>query len=141
MGHLKPELHIEKYKKLRHSFDLLLAQPIDVRDSAAISTLAHWISYHIISVIIDQIAIPENLKHRNHRGVKTVLGKSTEVRAILGSNSDQLLALYNQIESTFMVKFQYGKEEISPDYAKLTQILDQLVDLCKNITKQIKGAP
>ncbi len=134
---MKPEKHVERYKTIRKTLNELLLKPIQERDIASISTLAHWASYHLISIIINQASIPENQQHKNHRGIKNVLRSSTELRKIIGDqNSNLLLELYNQIETQYLVKFQYGWTDLNPDYGELIKLLDQIVSLCKGLTKK-----
>ena len=120
---MKPEDHINRYKKMRTTLYDLLNKPIQDRDNASIVTIAHWASYHLISIIIDQLAIPERLKHRNHRGIKNTL-KQSETRRIIGDLSIHILDLYNTLESDFLTKFQYGSIDKVLDYDELKDILE-----------------
>ncbi|MBD3254188.1 MAG: hypothetical protein GF383_03805 [Candidatus Lokiarchaeota archaeon] len=70
---MKPENHIKRYIKMRSTLDELLIKPFQDRDNASIATIAHWPSFHLVSVIIDQLNLPERLKHRIHRGFKNTL--------------------------------------------------------------------
>jgi len=134
---MKPEDHTKRYKKMRTTLYELLNKPIQDRDNASIVTIAHWASYHLISIIIDQLAIPERLKHRNHRGVKKTL-KQSEIRNILGDFSIQILDLYNNLESDFLTKYQYGSIERVLDYEELKYLLEKLEVICKNITEKVQ---
>lgn len=57
-------------------------------------------------MIIDQLPISDSLKHRNHRGIKRVLLNQEEVKTTLGEKAEELLSIYNKIESNFTVRFQ-----------------------------------
>jgi len=134
---MKPEDHIKRYKKMRNTLNELLEKPLQERDHASIVIIAHWASYHLISTIIDQLAIPEQLQHRNHRGIKKSL-KDAQIQEIIGEDANQILNLYNLLEMNFSVKFQYGSIERVPDYDELSQILEKLELICKNITEKVQ---
>lgn len=132
---MKPQDHIERYKQMRRTLDDLLKKPLLDRDSASIVTIAHWASYHLVSAIIDQLSVVEQLKHRNHRGVKKSL-KQPQIKSILGVQADQILNLYNLLEMNFLTKFQYGSIESVPDYLTLVNILKQLEVICKKVIEE-----
>ena len=134
---MKPEDHIKRYKQMRNTLNELLEKQLQERDQASIVIIAHWASYHLISTIIDQLAIPEQLQHRNHRGIKKSL-KDMQLQEIIGEDANQILNLYNLLEMNFSVKFQYGSIERVPDYDELSQILDKLEFICKNITEKVQ---
>ena len=115
----------------------LLNKPIQDRDNASIVTIAHWASYHLISIIIDQLPIPDRLKHRNHRGIKNTL-KQSVTRNIIRDLSIQILDLYNSLESDFLTKYQYGSIDKVLDYDELKDILENLETICKNITEKVQ---
>lgn len=121
------------HKEMRLSLADLLSKSIDDRDAVTISTTAHWASYHLISAILDNLPIPENLKHRNHRSIKYILKNSPEIGTILGEKTLTLLNAYNEIENRFMSHFQYGGDEKVPDYDALITLLDEIVSVCKEI--------
>lgn len=134
---MKPEDHIKRYKQMRNTLNELLVKPIQERDHASIVIIAHWAAYHLISTIIDQLAIPEQLQHRNHRGIKKSL-KYAQIQEIIGNDANKILNLYNLLEMNFSVKFQYGSIERVPDYKELSQILKELEVICKNITEKVQ---
>ncbi|MFX1445485.1 MAG: hypothetical protein ACFFHV_18875 [Promethearchaeota archaeon] len=134
---MKPEDHIKRYKQMRITLNELLAKPIQERDHASIVIIAHWASYHLISTIIDQLAIPDQLKHRNHRGIKQTL-KNAQLQGIIGKDVENLLNLYNLLEMNFTVKFQYGSVDRVPDYKELSRILKELEIICKNVTEKVQ---
>lgn len=134
---MKPESHIKRYKQMRNTINELLTFPLEERDHSSITIISHWASYHLISTIINQLDIPENLKHRNHRGVKHSM-KHAKIREIIGNDADEILKLYNLLEMNFSAKFQYGNIEEVPNYDKLLQILKNLEDLCKRITERVR---
>ena len=134
---MKAEDHIKRYKQMRNTLNELLAKPIQERDHASIVIIAHWASYHLISTIIDQLAIPEQLQHLNHRGIKRSL-KNAQIQEIIGNDANKILKLYNLLEMNFSVKFQYGSIERVPDYKELFQILKELEVICKNITEKVQ---
>ena len=134
---MNPEDHIKRYKQMRNTLNELLEKPLQERDHASIVIIAHWASYHLISTIIDQLAIPEQLQHRNHRGIKKSL-KDAQLQMIIGEDANQILNLYNLLEMNFSVKFQYGSIERVPDYDELSQILEKLEIICKNITEKVQ---
>ncbi len=134
---MKPEDHIKRYEKMRTTLYELLNKPIRERDNASIATIAHWASYHLVSVIIDQLEISERLKHRNHRGVKKTL-KESETINIIGDLSIQILDLYNKLENDFLIKYQYGSIDKLLDYEAINGLLKQLEDICKNITEMVQ---
>ena len=134
---MNPEDHIKRYKQMRNTLNELLEKPLQERDHASIVIIAHWASYHLISTIIDQLAIPEQLQHRNHRGIKKSL-KNEQLQKIIGEDANQILNLYNLLEMNFSVKFQYGSIERVPDYDELSQILEKLEIICKNITEKVQ---
>ncbi len=135
---MKPEDHIKRYEKMRTTLYELLNKPIRERDNASIVTIAHWASYHLVSIIIDQLEISERLKHRNHRGVKKTL-KESETMNIIGDFSIQILDLYNKLESDFLIKYQYGSIGKMLDYEELKDIIKQLEVICKNITERVQN--
>lgn len=134
---MKPEDHIKRYKQMRITIKELLNKPFQERDKASIVTIAHWSSYHLVSAIIDQLPIVEQLKHHNHRGVKKTL-KNPQVQALIGDYANEILYLYNFLETNFLTKFQYGGIESTPDYENLKQILEKLETICKNITEELQ---
>jgi len=134
---MKAEDHIKRYKQMRNTLNELLTKPVQERDHASIVIIAHWASYHLISTIIDQLAIPEQLQHRNHRGIKKSL-KDAQIQEIIGNDANKILKLYNLLEMNFSVKFQYGSIERVPDYKELFQILKELEVICKNITEKVQ---
>ena len=134
---MKPEDHVKRYKQMRTTLYELLNKPIQDRDNASIVTIAHWASFHLVSTIIDQLAIPERLKHRNHRGVKKTL-KESETKKIIGDLSFRILNLYNSLESVFLIKYQYGSIDKMLDYEELKNILEQLEVFCKEITEEVQ---
>ncbi|MHA1730789.1 MAG: hypothetical protein ACTSU5_02550 [Promethearchaeota archaeon] len=126
--------HILQYKRIRETIDALMRIPTPERDAAPITTASHWASFHLLSAIIDQLSIPDKYKHRNHRGVRYILRDNEEVRAAIGGSANLLLELYNEIETGFMSKFQYGNIDKVPDYGHLMKLLDKMVEICKIIT-------
>lgn len=122
---------------MKNTLNELLEKPIQERDHASIVIIAHWSSYHLISTIIDQLAIPEQLQHRNHRGIKKSL-KNSQIQEIIGNDANKILNLYNLLEMNFSAKFQYRSIEDVPDYKKLSQILKELEAICKNITETVQ---
>jgi len=134
---MRPEDHIKRYKQMRITLSELLSKPSQDRDKASIVTIAHWSSYHLVSAIIDQMPINEQLKHHNHRGVKKIL-KNPQVQALIGDYANEILYLYNSLEMNFLAKFQYGGIESTPDYKNLNQILENLETICKKITEELQ---
>ncbi|MHA1151017.1 MAG: hypothetical protein ACTSR8_22580 [Promethearchaeota archaeon] len=134
---MKPEDHIKRYKRMRATLHDLLNKPTQDRDIASIVTIAHWASFHLVSTIVDQLAIPERLQHRNHRGVKKTL-KTIELKNIIGNLSSQILNLYNNLESSFLIKYQYGSIKKELDHEELKKILEQLEVICKDITEKVQ---
>ena len=134
---MKAEDHIKRYLRMKSTINELLKKPLLERDHASILILIHWASYHLVSTIIDQLLIPEKLKHRNHRGIKKTL-KDTEIMKILGKDANKILKLYNLLEMDFSSKFQYGYINNIPDYSRVIQILKELEDICKKITKKVQ---
>ncbi|TFG26029.1 MAG: hypothetical protein EU532_10915 [Promethearchaeota archaeon] len=134
---MKPEDHIKRYKQMRNTLNELLAKPTQERDHASIVIIAHWASYHLISTIIDQLGIPEQFQHRNHRGIKKSL-KAAQIQEIIGNDANKILNLYNLLEMNFSAKFQYGSIESVPDYKELSKILKDLENICKNITEKVQ---
>lgn len=122
---------------MRSTLNELLAKPIQDRDHASVAIIAHWASYHLISTIIDQLAIPDQLQHRNHRGIKKSL-KDEQTQKIIGDDAIKILNLYNLLEMNFSAKFQYGSIERVPNYQELSQILKDLEIICKNITEKVQ---
>ncbi|MHA1294727.1 MAG: hypothetical protein ACTSQJ_18980 [Promethearchaeota archaeon] len=136
---MKPEDHVRRYKQMRATLLELLNKPIENRDNASIVTIAHWASFHLISIIIDQLPIPEHLKHRNHRGIKKSL-KHAKVKETIGELSIQILDLYNNIENNFLIKYQYGGINKDLNYDELYQLLKKLETICKKITEKVQNS-
>ena len=134
---MRPEDHIKRYKQMRNTIKELLNKPFQERDKASIVTIAHWSSYYLVSAIIDQLPIAEQLKHHNHRGVKKIL-KNPEVQLFIGDYMNEILYLYNFLETNFLTKFQYGGIDGIPDYENLNQILEKLEIICKKVTEKLQ---
>lgn len=132
-----PEKHLRQYKRILSSLSTLLQAPGAERDAATITTATHWASFHLISVILDQLAVADKFKHRNHRSVKYLLRDERSVREVLGPRiADRLYKLYNDIETQFMAKFQYGSLDKIPDYDQLAGMLAEIVEICKLVTNR-----
>lgn len=58
---MKVEKHLEKYKQMRATINQLMKVPKETRDSASITTLAHWTSFPLVSITVNQLPIPERL--------------------------------------------------------------------------------
>ena len=121
---------------MRQTLHELLNKPLSDRDSASIVSIAHWASYHLVSTIIDQLPIRDQLQHRNHRGVKNSL-KDKQVQTIIGNYATRVLDSCNQLETNFMTKIQYGSIDIVPDYESLIRILNDLEYICKKVTEEV----
>ena len=134
MSSLHAENHVIQYKRIRGTIDTLMTVPEQERDAATIATSVHWASSHLVSAIVDQLAVPENRKHRNHRSVKQLMKHDQAVRDAIGEQVDRLHDAFVRIESRFMVKFQYGSIDKIPDYVALMGDLQEIIDICKAIT-------
>lgn len=131
---LHAENHVLQYKRTRGSIDMLMAVPEQERDAATIATSVHRASFYLVSAIIDQLALPENRKHRNHRSIKRLLKLDPAVRDAIGEPVDRLHDAFVRIESRFMIKYQYGSIDKIPDYAALMGDMQEIIDICKLIT-------
>jgi len=89
----------------------------------------HWAIYHLISALLDILEIPENLKHKNHRGLKKVL-LSDEVSTQLEENANFLYEIYsNTLE--IMSKGEYGKIETVTleDFTKFKDLIKKVKEI------------
>ncbi|MHA1369583.1 MAG: hypothetical protein ACTSRA_07730 [Promethearchaeota archaeon] len=130
--------HVIRYQRIRRSIEKLLKDPIAERDAATICMAAHWASFHLISAVIDQCPIDEKYKHKNHRGVKFILRNIEEFhQCVTREVAEELLKIYNKIETNYMVRYQYSNASGYPDYEELMSLLNRVVEICKRITSEL----